>query len=89
MTWYYSIANDGSSMTVYEDDPEFTGKITTLQNDGLGFRLPDDVLEVMTETFMQIVELGDNPTIPVRAGWIVVDLTTNNIQEGIPPSLQE
>lgn len=87
--WYYEISEDGSSMDIYESDAEFTGKIKTVQNDGSGFRLPNDVLEVMTETFMQVTELGDNPTIPVRAGYIVVDLTTDNIEEGVPPSLQE
>lgn len=89
MTWYYNITENGSSIDIYEDDPEFTGKITTLENDGSGFRIPDDVLEVMTATFMEVTELGDNPTIPVRAGHIVVDLTTNNVKEGVPPSLQE
>jgi len=88
MTWYYNISDDGSSMDIYEDDAEFTGKIATIQNDGNGFRTPDDVLVTMTETFMGITELGQNPTIPIRAGWIVTDLTTNNIKQGVPPSLK-
>lgn len=84
MTWYYDLSDDGSSMDIYEDDPEFTGLVKTVENDGSGFQIPNDVLDSMSTTFMQVVDLGENPTIPVRAGWIVVDLTTNNVVEGTP-----
>lgn len=84
MTWYYSLANDDSSMEIYEDDPEFTGQIATLQNEGSGFRLPNDIQTVMRETWEAEANLGNSPVMNVRAGHILIDLVTENIKEGKP-----
>lgn len=85
MTWYYDIHDDGSAMDVYEDDTEFTGKITTLQNDGSGFRLPGDVRAVMRDTWETEAGLGNSPVMSVRAGAILMDMVTDNIEAGTPP----
>lgn len=84
MTWYYDEADDGSSMDIYEDDPEFSGLIDTLQNDGSGFRIPDDIRAVMRATWEAEANLGNSPVMNVRAGHILMDLVTDNIQEGTP-----
>lgn len=85
MTWYYDIADGGSQMDIYEDDPEFTGLIETLQNDGSGFRHPDDIKQVMRETWEQEANLGSSPVMNVRAGHILMDLATDDIERGTPP----
>jgi len=84
MTWYYDIADDYSSMKIYEDDPEFTGKIDTLQNDGSGFRIPDDVRDVMRETWEQEASLDNSPVMSTRAGHILMDMQCECIKEGVP-----
>jgi len=86
MTWHYSIADDGSSMDIYEDDSEFTGKITTLQNDGSGFTIPDDVRAEMRATWEAEANVGqgNSPVMSVRAGHILMDMVTGDIQEGTP-----
>lgn len=46
MTWHYDIAGDNSSMDIYDH----TGTlVATLSNDGSGFGIPDDVLDVMVD----------------------------------------
>lgn len=84
MTWTYDIADDGSQMGIYEDDPEHTGLITTLDNDGSGFRIPNDIEAVMRATWEQEASLGSSPVMSVRAGHILMDLATGNIEEGVP-----
>lgn len=85
MTWRYDIADDGSSMDIYEDDPAFTGKIDTLQNDGSGLTIPDDVQAVMRATWEQEANLGNSPVMTVRAGHILMDMVTEDIEAGTPP----
>lgn len=89
MTWYYDISDDGSIMDIYEDDAEFTGKITTLQNDGSGFRIPDEVRDVMRETWEKEANLGNSPVMSARAGQILMDMECECIEKGVPPTLQE
>jgi len=84
MTWYYNISDNGSSMDIYEDDPAFTGKVTTLKNDGSGFRIPDDILEIMKEVYLSETTPGDAPVHSERAVCINVDMQSGDIQEGTP-----
>lgn len=88
MTWFYNITDDGS-MEIYEDDGENTRLIKTLENDGSGFTIPNDVREVMRETWEQEANLGNSPVMSVRAGKILMDMQCDCIERGIPPSLQE
>lgn len=87
MTWYYNRADGGSRVDIYEDDSEFTGKITTLQNDGSGFKIPHDIREVMRETWEKEANLGNSPVMSVRAGQILMDMQCDCIKEGVPSSL--
>lgn len=84
MTWYYDISGNGN-MDVYEDDPEFSGLVTTVQNGGDGFELPGDVKSVMRATWEDNANLGNSPVMDVRAGYILMDMATNDIEEGTPP----
>lgn len=84
MTWHYDIADDGSSMAIYEDDPAFTGQVDTLQNDGSGFTIPDDIHAVMRAAWEQEATLGNSPVMSARAGYILMDMVTGDIAEGQP-----
>lgn len=78
MTWYYDIADDGSSMDVYDQ----TGKVVeTLQNGGEGFRIPDDVTSVMQS---QIVPT-DSDGMSAYEIEVMADLSARDIEEGTPP----
>lgn len=72
-------------MDIYEDDPAFSGKINTLQNDGSGFTIPNDIRAVMRTTWEQEANLGNSSVMNVRAGHILTDMVTGNIKEGTPP----
>lgn len=84
MAWYYDIADDNSEMDIYEADPEFTGRIETLTNDGSGFDIPGDVKTVMRETWMVEANMGSSPVLTVRAGHILMDMAAGDIREGVP-----
>lgn len=88
MTWYYDIFDDGGEMDVYEDDPEFTGVVKTIKNDGSGFDIPSDVKAVMRGVWEDEANLGKSPVMDVRSGHIMMDMITEDIREGVPPSLQ-
>lgn len=74
MTWYYDIADDGSSMDVIDHKGNV---IASIANDGSGFTIPDDVFAVMrleaenarsnnnTERWRDIhIRLADNDVAP-------------------------
>lgn len=82
MTWKYKVSNDGLSMDVFEDDPEYSGKITTLTKSDPGFTPIPEVKRVMRETWEKEANLGSSPVMNVRAGYILMDLVTENIEEG-------
>jgi len=46
MTWTYNITNDNSSMDVIDSNGTV---VTTIQNGGSGFTIPDDVTSVMRD----------------------------------------
>lgn len=45
MTWTYKII-DGSELEIYDHNDQ---KIKTIQNDGTGFVIPDDITDVMRD----------------------------------------
>lgn len=49
MTWHYEVSADSSELRVWDhtQDPATETPLTTAQNDGSGFTLPGDVLDVM------------------------------------------
>jgi len=74
MTWHYQIAEDGSVMEIYDHSGSL---IQSIQNDGSGFTIPDDVTTVMrdeaerarsknnTERWRDIhIRLADNDIAP-------------------------
>lgn len=69
MTWTYKLTESGN-LSVYD---HADSHVTTLMNDSTGFRLPDDVLDVMGE------ELD-------AAGW---DLTDSWVQQTVKDALIE
>jgi len=78
MTWYYTITEGGTDMDVYDH----TGsRVTTLTNDGTGFQIPDDILDVMLEEFNQAMGQGQQS----RALAIARDGAFENVEEGTPP----
>ncbi len=79
MTWYYDIAADGSSMDVYDHAGTL---IETLTNDGSGFTIPDDILEVMRSDHDAegLSGLGSG-----RQAKILSHVITQDVEEGIPP----
>lgn len=83
MTWYYQESEDGQTVDVYEDDAEFTGLVTTLEH-GPPWTFPDDIKQVMRETWEEEASLGNSPVMNTRAGHILMDLATENIEEGTP-----
>lgn len=89
MTWYYSVSDNGQYMDVYEQDSEFIGHITTIENDGSGFEIPNDINIVMRKTWEEQASLGQSPVMSVRAGNIMMDMICGCIEEGVPDSLQE
>lgn len=80
MTW----GIDPETGEVWEDDPEFTGVVATIDISD-GYRLPDDVQNVMRETWKSEANLGNSPVMDVRAGYIIMDMVTENIVEGAAP----
>lgn len=46
MTWYYDIADDGSSMEIIDHNQTV---VKTLQNDGSGFTIPEEIKSAMRE----------------------------------------
>lgn len=88
MTWYYDIAADSSEMDVYDH----TGTLVkTIQNDGSGFRFPDDVLAVMREEVntelpeaAEAGNAGNNYGLSQRGGEILRDMAMQDIQKGVP-----
>lgn len=83
MTWYYQKSNDSQTIDVYEDDAEFTGLVTTLTH-GPPWDYPDDIKQVMREAWEQEANLGNSPVMNVRAGYILMDMVQENIEEGTP-----
>lgn len=74
MTFTYDIATDGSSMDVVDH----TGTVVrTLSNDGGGFRLPQDVCDVMREEAEKARSNGN------MSRWrdIHIRLASNDISE--------
>lgn len=49
MTWHYRITDDQSTLEVWDhtQDPSVDAPLATVANDGRGFVLPGDVLDVM------------------------------------------
>lgn len=77
MTWYYDISTDRSSMDVYDH----TGSlITTIANDGTGFSIPNDVLDVMYDELQTALSNNNN----TRAIKISADAACEQINEGTP-----
>lgn len=56
MTWEYNIGDGGSSMDVYDHEDTL---VDTVQNDGSGLTIPDDVLTVMRDAAEQARAEGD------------------------------
>lgn len=82
MTWYYDIADDNSQMDIYDQ----TGTlVTTVDNDGSGFRIPGDVLEIMRQEYLTEVTPDSAPVHSQRAVGIVADVFTQDIEAGTPP----
>lgn len=77
MAWNYALAADNSSMDVYDH----TGAlITTYQNDGSGFSIPGDVLDVMHSELQAALSNGKTD----RAISIAADAACEQIEEGAP-----
>lgn len=74
MTWTYSIASDGSSMSVYDHTGTKVGSIT---NDGTGFDIPGDIHDVMADEIDAAVSAGNI----TRAVEIARDGSTFQIEE--------
>lgn len=78
MTWYYDIADDGSSIDVYDH----TGALAeTITNDGSGFTFPRDVFAVM-ET--ELIEEYQANGFSARVFAILRDAVFEDIQAGTP-----
>lgn len=84
MTWKYDIAEDGSSMEIIDHKGNL---VKTLQNDGSGFKIPDDILEVMKQEAKkngpEAVKSGnatsDQGVSPY--GWkVMTDMNSKNIK---------
>ena len=75
MTYYYKIADDGSSMDIYEDNVEFTGLIKTIENDGSGFHIPPDIKQTMQNVISDERRFG----LSERGEYILEDLSNENI----------
>lgn len=58
MSWEYSIADDGSLLKVWDhnQDPATDTPIATVQNDGGGFNIPGDILNVMQSEYATATE---------------------------------
>jgi len=73
MTWSYTI-NDSGELEVYDHNGDLN---TTLQNDGRGFRLPDDVLQAMGDTL-------DSEGWDLSSSWVrstIKDALVEDIEE--------
>lgn len=80
MTW----GIDPNTGDVWEDDPQFTGVVTTIDVSN-GYTVPDDVTEVMRETFRTEANMGNSPVLNQRAGEILMDWVDENIVVGPAP----
>jgi len=81
MTWYYQIQDDNSRMDIYDH----TGtNVQTLQNDGSGFSVPEDVHAVMRDVWEQEANLGSSPVMTKYAGEILMHMVTQDIEQGVP-----
>lgn len=86
MTWYYEQAN--GELVIYEADPTTTAEIDRLVNDGSGFDIPGDVLEVMRDTLVAEANVGGgSPVVTTRAIFILLDMASEDIERGVPPGL--
>lgn len=93
MTWYYYIADDNSSMDIWDhtQDPATDAPLKTLQNDGSGFTIPDDIEAVMddelTPELPEQSSAGNTTSdagLSPRGGFILRDLARGNIEEYDP-----
>jgi len=75
---------DPETGEVWEDDPAFTGVVTTLDNSD-GYTTPDDVIAVMRDTFRAEAKMGNSPVLNQRAGEILMDWVDENIVVGSTP----
>lgn len=74
---------DPTTGDVYEDDPEFSGVVATLDREE--YVLGRDLPPVMRETWETERNLGNSPVMNVRAGYILMDMATANWRFGTPP----
>lgn len=79
MTWKYLIADDGSSMDIFDhtQDPSTDTPLETLQNDGSGFTIPDDIQTVMRNE----AEKARNNNNTERWRDIHIRMAVNDIEE--------
>ncbi|WP_121820045.1 hypothetical protein [Halostella salina] len=80
MTW----GLDEETGVVWEDDSEFSGVVRTIDVSD-GYSLPDDVKTVMRDTWEENANLGNSPVMDVRAGYILMDMATEDIELGPSP----
>lgn len=82
MTWYL----DTETGDVYEDDPQFTGLVDSISTGpGEEYVLQRDLLPVVRATWESEANLGNSPVMNVRAGYILMDMATQNWEFGTPP----
>ncbi|AFH21655.1 hypothetical protein OSG_eHP6_00110 [environmental Halophage eHP-6] len=73
MTWEYTTTNDGK-MKIYDGNNNL---ISTIENDGSGFTIPQDILDVMRNEAQKAMN-NDNLD---RWREIYTQLSSNDIQE--------
>ena len=80
MTWYYDIADGGGSMDVYDH----TGSLAkTVENDGGGFSIPHDVLDIMFDA--AVVAYNDaGGSVDDYALMCLADAAFEQIEPGTP-----
>lgn len=80
MTWYYDIAADNSSMDVYDH----TGAlVASVPNDGSGFELPGDVLDVMHGEAVDAFQAAGG-TVDQYVLYVLADAAFEQIEAGTP-----
>ena len=77
MTWHYQISDDGSQMDIWDHTGQL---IKTLQNDGSGLTLPNDVTAVMRSE-AEAARANNNMD---RWRDIHIRLADDDIAEGAP-----
>lgn len=77
MTWNYQISDDGTSMDVYDHVGTL---VATLQNNGSGFDVPDDILSIMADEIDAAADAGNID----RAVAIARDGSCQQIKRGAP-----